>query len=293
MLAYQKALEAIKACLSYLKGTINIGLLVSERQRYVTNSFMQMRIMLGCQDSRRSTVGSAQFHEIDWLDGHQISKVDEQWFDLSADLLRKALAITPVIPAHPFELPPSGNTVIDFVNELGYPEPLLDWKDVLGKLYGRVYSRDPDIFLTQSKSQNQSEEPKEECILSSSFLMTVFQGDNILPWQANKHPSRPELLVHHTGDDYVLGNSSLVPIGEAMSVWIAFPIPDNEAIHIPLRKENPISNLLTKMMKLNKNLFLMKKVHDTDLDRDRRYGLEALQGKERKENGDDVIGMSY
>ncbi|GJR79638.1 retrovirus-related pol polyprotein from transposon TNT 1-94 [Tanacetum coccineum] len=41
-----------------------------------------------------------------------------------ADLLRKALAITPVIPAHPFELPPSGNTVIDFVNELGYPEPV-------------------------------------------------------------------------------------------------------------------------------------------------------------------------
>ncbi|GKA92637.1 hypothetical protein Tco_0814562 [Tanacetum coccineum] len=25
---------------------------------------------------------------------------------------------------HPFELPPSGNTVIDFVNELGYPEPV-------------------------------------------------------------------------------------------------------------------------------------------------------------------------
>ncbi|GJR63545.1 hypothetical protein Tco_1505707 [Tanacetum coccineum] len=51
-------------------------------------------------------------------------QVDEQWFDLSADLLRKALAITPVIPAHPFELPPSGNIVIDFVNELGYPEPV-------------------------------------------------------------------------------------------------------------------------------------------------------------------------
>ncbi|GJV36446.1 hypothetical protein Tco_1408923, partial [Tanacetum coccineum] len=36
----------------------------------------------------------------------------------------KALAITPVNPAHPFELPPSGDTVIDFVNELGYPEPI-------------------------------------------------------------------------------------------------------------------------------------------------------------------------
>ncbi|GJQ95785.1 hypothetical protein Tco_0006924 [Tanacetum coccineum] len=54
----------------------------------------------------------------------QFCQVDEQWFDLSADLLRKALAITPVIPAHPFELPPSGNIVIDFVNELGYPEPV-------------------------------------------------------------------------------------------------------------------------------------------------------------------------
>ncbi|GKA22521.1 hypothetical protein Tco_0708483 [Tanacetum coccineum] len=51
-------------------------------------------------------------------------QLDEQCFDLSADLLRKALAITPVNPTHPFELPPSGNTVIDFVNELGYPEPV-------------------------------------------------------------------------------------------------------------------------------------------------------------------------
>ncbi|GJR80071.1 hypothetical protein Tco_0150856 [Tanacetum coccineum] len=51
-------------------------------------------------------------------------QLDEQWFDLSADLLRKALAITPVNPTHPFELPPSGDTVIDFVNELGYPEPV-------------------------------------------------------------------------------------------------------------------------------------------------------------------------
>ncbi|GKF69367.1 hypothetical protein Tco_0202424, partial [Tanacetum coccineum] len=51
-------------------------------------------------------------------------QLDEQWFDLSADLLRKALAITPVNPTHLFELPPSGDTVLDFVNELGYPEPV-------------------------------------------------------------------------------------------------------------------------------------------------------------------------
>ncbi|GJU94328.1 hypothetical protein Tco_1319084 [Tanacetum coccineum] len=34
-------------------------------------------------------------------------QVDEQWFNLSADLLRKALDITPIDPAHPFELPPT------------------------------------------------------------------------------------------------------------------------------------------------------------------------------------------
>ncbi|GJT85870.1 hypothetical protein Tco_1067587 [Tanacetum coccineum] len=32
-------------------------------------------------------------------------QVDEQWFNLSADLFRKALDITPIDPAHPFELP--------------------------------------------------------------------------------------------------------------------------------------------------------------------------------------------
>ncbi|GJZ07267.1 hypothetical protein Tco_0541060, partial [Tanacetum coccineum] len=103
-------------------------------------------------------------------------QVDEQWFDLSADLLRKALAITPVNPTHPFELPPSGDTVIDFVNELGYPEPveierLLAVTNPDTQFYKccgesslklmlimqksdmkRVYSRDPgDIFLTSKQ----------------------------------------------------------------------------------------------------------------------------------------------
>ncbi|GJY77318.1 hypothetical protein Tco_0482434 [Tanacetum coccineum] len=51
-------------------------------------------------------------------------QVDEQWFNLSADLLIKALDITLINPTHPFELPPTGDTVIDFVNQLRYPEPV-------------------------------------------------------------------------------------------------------------------------------------------------------------------------
>ncbi|GKA84937.1 hypothetical protein Tco_0806591 [Tanacetum coccineum] len=79
-------------------------------------------------------------------------QVDEQWFDLSADLLRKELAITPVIPAQPFELPSS----------------VLDRKDIW---------QDPDIFLTQGKSQSQSKGPKEESNSSPHSLWMVFQGN--------------------------------------------------------------------------------------------------------------------
>ncbi|GKE08317.1 hypothetical protein Tco_1411868, partial [Tanacetum coccineum] len=101
----------------------------------------------------------------------------------------KALAITPVIPAQPFELPPSGNTVIDFVNELGYPEPVeivsnirvnyvyQPWRSILTLInqavMGRIYSRDPYIFLTQSKSQSQSEVPKEESNSSPYSLIDL------------------------------------------------------------------------------------------------------------------------
>ncbi|GKE12300.1 hypothetical protein Tco_1415851, partial [Tanacetum coccineum] len=132
-------------------------------------------------------------------------QIDEQWFDLNADLLIKALAITPVIPAQPFELPPSGNTVIDFVNELGYPEPVKivsnirvnyvyqPWRAILTLInqavMRRVYSRNPDIFLTQSKSQSQSEGPKEESNSSPHSLWTVFQGDNLLLGKQQQHPS--------------------------------------------------------------------------------------------------------
>ncbi|GKC84468.1 hypothetical protein Tco_1140185, partial [Tanacetum coccineum] len=58
------------------------------------------------------------------IEEYYCCQLDEQWFDLSADLLRNALAITLVKPTHPFELPPTGDTVLDFVNELGYPEPI-------------------------------------------------------------------------------------------------------------------------------------------------------------------------
>nr|GFB29256.1 hypothetical protein [Tanacetum cinerariifolium] len=51
-------------------------------------------------------------------------QLDEDWFTLDANLLREALEITPIDQAHKFMLPHSDDAIIDFMNELGYPEKL-------------------------------------------------------------------------------------------------------------------------------------------------------------------------
>nr|GEW09014.1 hypothetical protein [Tanacetum cinerariifolium] len=47
--------------------------------------------------------------------------LDEDWFILDANLLREALEITLVDQACQFVSPPSGDAIMDFVNQLGYP----------------------------------------------------------------------------------------------------------------------------------------------------------------------------
>nr|GEY95929.1 hypothetical protein [Tanacetum cinerariifolium] len=51
-------------------------------------------------------------------------QINEQWFTLSADLLRKALDITLIDPAHLFKSPHAADAVVDFVNQLRYPKPI-------------------------------------------------------------------------------------------------------------------------------------------------------------------------
>ncbi|GJR86376.1 hypothetical protein Tco_0210387 [Tanacetum coccineum] len=51
-------------------------------------------------------------------------QLDEQWFNLHKDILRDALSITPANDNNPFEAPPLSDTVIEYVNTLGYPSTL-------------------------------------------------------------------------------------------------------------------------------------------------------------------------
>ncbi|GJV20667.1 hypothetical protein Tco_1369687 [Tanacetum coccineum] len=142
-------------------------------------------------------------------------QLDEQWFDLSADLLRTALAITPYTD----ELCVStleGNSIL--------AQPVPDRKSWQANM-GRVYSRDPDLFLTQSKPQNQSEEPNEESNSSPHPIWTIFKVNILLLGRNKNIHRRPDSAVHYTGDDYVLGNLKFVPKGETVEVF-GMAIPD-------------------------------------------------------------------
>ncbi|GKA85840.1 hypothetical protein Tco_0807494 [Tanacetum coccineum] len=155
-------------------------------------------------------------------------QIDEQWFDLSADLLRKALAITPVIPAQPFELPPSGNTVIDFVNELGYPEPV----EIVSNIRVNYVYQPWRAILTlinqcltgKTSGSDKPRHPYANAVWESYTQSNLICQSCYGKIKYNIH-RRPDSAVHHTGDDFILGNLKFVPKGETVEVF-GMAIPD-------------------------------------------------------------------
>ncbi|GJS06917.1 hypothetical protein Tco_0363713, partial [Tanacetum coccineum] len=57
-------------------------------------------------------------------------QLDEQWFDLTQDTLRDTLQITPVDKNRTFSPPLTPDTLIKFVNELGYPREVINLSNV-------------------------------------------------------------------------------------------------------------------------------------------------------------------
>nr|GEU83058.1 uncharacterized mitochondrial protein AtMg00810-like [Tanacetum cinerariifolium] len=55
----------------------------------------------------------------------------EQWFDLTKDTLRYALQITPIDKNNTFSSPPTPDTLINFVNNLGYPKVVRNLSNVV------------------------------------------------------------------------------------------------------------------------------------------------------------------
>ncbi|GJS97892.1 hypothetical protein Tco_0819062 [Tanacetum coccineum] len=243
------------------------------------------------------------------------------------------LTITPVIPAQPFELPPSGNTVIDFVNELGYPEPVeivsnirvnyvyQPWRAILtlinqcltGKTSGQCQNRHPVRKCCGYRHQTNVDHAEDSLWEEFSQGIRYFSLKSKSHSPSLKHPRESTPLSSFFMDGFPSLSQS-----ESVEVFgMQFPIPETEAIqtilvlskylemgaentekpqesacvgvvlekctwqqgvlypkspqpllqsnlpsissHRKLEKESPLSNLLIKMMKLNKNLFLKKK----------------------------------
>ncbi|GJR88030.1 hypothetical protein Tco_0212041 [Tanacetum coccineum] len=168
-------------------------------------------------------------------------QVDEQWFNLSADLLRKALDITPVDPAHPFELPPTGDTpwraILSLINQCltgktsGSDKPR---HPVLQMLWGIVTKTNIDhaellweeftqgiqTFFSHKASHKASlKDPKKKAV---PLLIPYGRFTKmIIYWlgsTSNIH-RRPESPRHVTGDDFLLGNLKFIPKGETDEVF--------------------------------------------------------------------------
>ncbi|GKA71806.1 hypothetical protein Tco_0778022 [Tanacetum coccineum] len=145
-------------------------------------------------------------------------QLDEQWFTLNADLLRKALEITLVDSAHTFVPPPASEQVMDFVNELGYPEEIhFVSKMHVNNLYQpwRAIMSLINQCLTGKTSGNDKPRHHVLQMLWGIVIITNVDYAELL---------RPGSPVHVTGDDFPLGNLKFVPKGKKDEVF-GMPIP--------------------------------------------------------------------
>ncbi|GJX55213.1 hypothetical protein Tco_0285110 [Tanacetum coccineum] len=223
-------------------------------------------------------------------------QIDEQWFDLSADLLRKALAITPVIPAQPFELPPSGNTVIDFVNELGYPEPVeivsnirvnyvyQPWRAILTfnhqclkerAVMGRVYSRDLVHYSTQSSTRSQSmKKSKNEYLemVAENTKKTPQESASVQPATKHATPKKP---------------TTTTPVKQSKPAPAPTKKPSKHKLPQKVRKGKPTFQLVDEDDEAQQESIPQEEGDDPDLELAKKMSLEAHQEKGEGE-GDDA-----
>ncbi|GKB36028.1 hypothetical protein Tco_0880970 [Tanacetum coccineum] len=131
-------------------------------------------------------------------------QLNEQWFTLSADLLRKALDITLVNSAHPFVSPPAGEANVDYAELL--------WKDFV-QGFQTFFSHQTNLNVTIKKS--------------TPHVIPYYRFTKmIIYYLGNRHNihRRSESPMHATGDELPLGNLKFVPKGEKDEAF-GMPIP--------------------------------------------------------------------
>nr|GEU96916.1 hypothetical protein [Tanacetum cinerariifolium] len=159
-------------------------------------------------------------------------QLDENWFKLDANLLREALEITPIDQAHQFESPPSGDAIMDFVNQLGFPGEIRfvsrmavnnlywPWRAILSminqcitcKTFGFDWPRYPTFLNDKANlgiATKKDKKTKPHVIPYCHFtkLIICYLGRTY-----NIH-QRSESLFNLAEDDLRLGNLKFIPKG--------------------------------------------------------------------------------
>ncbi|GJS71094.1 retrovirus-related pol polyprotein from transposon TNT 1-94 [Tanacetum coccineum] len=168
----------------------------------------------------------------------QILPLDEQWFNLHKDLLRYALDITPTNDNNPFVAPPSSDTVIDYVNTLGYPSTFRNmsamsvnalyqpWRAVLSMINMCLteFVQSIQTFLTDRKNlATASRGKKKTALLLISNVRFTKLIIHHLRTKNNIHP-RTGSPLHYSHDENVL--NTLRFVGKDDREIFEMPIPD-------------------------------------------------------------------
>ncbi|GJY95849.1 hypothetical protein Tco_0512210, partial [Tanacetum coccineum] len=176
-------------------------------------------------------------------------QLDEQWFDLSQDTLRDALQITPVDKNRAFSPPPTPDTLIKFVNELGYPrEGVVNRAHIdYAERMWEEFTQSIHNFTEDKRNLAQQAQGKKKAtiILIPSIRFTkliIFHLQRL----HNFHP-RPESPLHLPTEEPVLGNLKFSAKGTKREVF-GMTIP-NELINDVIRGADYYDAYLEKVAK--------------------------------------------
>ncbi|GJZ56371.1 retrovirus-related pol polyprotein from transposon TNT 1-94 [Tanacetum coccineum] len=153
-------------------------------------------------------------------------QLDEQWFNLHKDILRDALDITPSINNNPFVALPSSDTVIEYVNTLGYPCTL---RNVSAKSVNALYQPWRAMFFSWKGKRDRSSAYSTSCSLNSSST----------PEKTRQHTTpRPGSGLYYSHEEIIL--NTLKYVGKDGREIFGMPIPD--ALLIDAIKSAPYYN---------------------------------------------------
>ncbi|GJY03571.1 retrovirus-related pol polyprotein from transposon TNT 1-94 [Tanacetum coccineum] len=137
----EKHLNAVKQILQYLKGTINMGLWNSKDTGMSLTAYADAD-HAGCQDTRYSTLGSAQFlgdKLVSWSSKKQkctaILSTEAEYIALSGyskwTKERDIFKICPKVQGQDFDALPTDEEIMSFLRELGHSREINSLNDVI------------------------------------------------------------------------------------------------------------------------------------------------------------------